>query len=235
MKEEISWREYSQLRGSDLKKPEYRHIWLLLYWVIEIPLFFFVERLPLERHVVFCALDDLIPFCEVLIVPYVLWFACCIFMTLYTLFRDVPVFRRFMWYLIVTALVSFVFYLFYPSVFPAQPDPLPRRNVFTWIVSVVYGSDNPTNAFPSEHVIVALGMLFTTLHSKKLRRPAFSIPFSALQLLICASVVFVKQHSILDVLGALPLSLLGYFCCFSPRTGFFRKQAATQPADPEQP
>lgn len=217
MPDEISLKEYLRLRPGDLKKPEYRHVWLLLYWVIEIPLFFLTERLPLARHVVYCALDDAIPFCEYMIVPYVLWFACCIFMTLYTLFRDIPSFRRFLWYMIVTALVSFTVFLIYPSVFPGKLDPVPQRNVFTWIVGMVYGSDNPTNVFPSEHVIVALGMVFTALSSRKLRRPAFSVPFTALQLLVCASVVFVKQHSVLDVLGALPVCLLGWLILYMPR------------------
>lgn len=216
MREEIPLKEYLRLRPADLKKPAYRHVWLLLYWVIEVPLFFLTEKLPLTRHVITCALDDRIPFCEYWIVPYVLWFFCCVFVTVYTLLRDVPVFRRFLWYLIGTALVSFSFYLLWPSYFPGQPDPLPRQNIFTWIVSLVYGSDEPTNVFPSEHVIVALGMVFATLHSRKLRRPAFAIPFIALQLLICLSVVFVKQHSILDVAGGAALSLPGYFVFFFP-------------------
>ena len=176
-----------------------------------------MERLPLDHRVVYCALDDRIPFCEVMIIPYVLWFVCGFFITLYTLFRDVPAFRRFMRYLIVTGVVSFVFYVFFPSTFPGQPDPLPRDNVFTWIVGLVYGADSPTSIFPSEHVIVALGMAFTVLYSRRLRRPGFAIPFTALQLLICVSVIFVKQHSVLDVLGALPVCLLGWLCCFRPR------------------
>ncbi len=213
----MSLREVLSLRPGDLKKPEYRHLWLLLYWVIEIPLFFLVERLPLERHVVFCALDEQIPFCEIMIVPYVLWFLCCVFMTVYTLFRDVPGFRRFMRYMIVTALASFAFYVFWPSYFPGQPDPVPGNSVFTRLVELVYRWDEPVNIFPSEHVIVALGMAFAALHSRKLRRPAFSVPFTALQLLICCSVVFVKQHSALDVLGALPVAALGWFTCYYTR------------------
>ena len=46
MCEEISWKEYRSLRLSDWKKKEYRHLWLLLYWPVEIALFFFLERLP---------------------------------------------------------------------------------------------------------------------------------------------------------------------------------------------
>ena len=214
MCEEISWKEYRSLRLSDLKKTKYRHLWLLLYWPVEIALFFFLEHLPLERHVMHCALDDLIPFCEIWILPYVLWFACVVFITLFTLFRDVGVFRRYMDYMILTVLVAFAVFLLYPSVF-VQPDLPSRRSVLLWIVGVVYGADEPTNVFPSEHVVVALGMVFAVLQSPKLRRPAFAVPFLTLQLLICLSVVFVKQHSALDILGALPLVLLGYLSAAS--------------------
>ena len=92
MRKEIPVKEYLSLRPADLKKPEYRHVWLLLFWAIEVPLFFLTEKLPLTRHVIYCALDDRIPFCEALILPYVLWFGCCVFVTVYTLLRDVPVF-----------------------------------------------------------------------------------------------------------------------------------------------
>ena len=223
MREEISWKEYRSLRLSDWKKKEYRHLWLLLYWPVEIALFFFLERLPLDRHVMHCALDDLIPFCEIWILPYVLWFVCVAFITLFTLFRDVGVFRRYMDYMILTALVAFTVFLLFPSAF-AQPDLPSRRSVLLWIAGVVYGADEPTNVFPSEHVVVSLGMVFAVLQSPKLRRPAFAVPFLTLQLLICISVVFVKQHSALDILGALPLVLLGYLCCFCPRTRFRRRE-----------
>ena len=38
MRKEIPVKEYLSLRPADLKKPEYRHVWLLLFWVIEVPL-----------------------------------------------------------------------------------------------------------------------------------------------------------------------------------------------------
>lgn len=226
MPEEISLKEYLSLRPRDLKRPEYRHLWLLLYWPIEISLFFLTEHLPREAHPIFCELDARIPFWEAMVVPYSLWFVCLAFFVIYTLLRDVPVFRRFMWYMIATVLVSFTVYLVYPNYFPGQPDPVPRRNIFSWMVQVIYKADEPTNAFPSEHVIVALGMAVAALRSKKLRRPAFSVPFVALQLLICVSVVFVKQHSVLDVAGGLAVAIPGFLL-------FFPRERCPHPKSPE--
>ena len=61
---------------------------------------------------------------------------------------------------------------------------------------------------------MALGLIFTVLHCRRLSRPAAAIPLVTLGLLICASVALIKQHSVLDALAALPLSLIGYLICF---------------------
>lgn len=230
MREEITWREYLRLRPGDLKKPEYRHLLLLLYWPLELGFFTLSGRLPWTYHVIYCALDDKIPFLEGFVIPYELWFLCGIFIVLFTLRYDIPSFRRFMWYMIVTIVIAGAVFLIYPNYFPGRPvnalgwprsvgdyyEAMPRQNPFTWMLSYIYHTDPPRNAFPSEHVVVALGMAAAALHSKKLRRPAFSVPFVTLQLVICASVVFTKQHSFLDILGGLVVSLIGYLTAYIP-------------------
>ena len=229
MREEISWKEYLSLRPRDLKKPEYKHLWLLLFWTLELVYFTLMGRVLPEYHPVICAMDGQIPFLEGFVLPYLSWFVCIAFTLLYTLRRNVPVFRRFSWYVVVTFGVAGLAFLLWPSTFPGRPvEPgwpasvadyyaaMPRKNLFTWMLSFVYFTDPPRNVFPSEHVVVALGMLCAALQDKRLRRPAFAVPYVTLQLLICVSVVFVKQHSILDVFAALPLSLLGILGCFVP-------------------
>lgn len=228
MREEISWREYFSLRPPDLKKPEYKHLWLLLYWPLELAFFAAAGRLPRSYHPVACALDESIPLLEGFVVPYLLWFLCGLFLLLYTLRRNIPVFRRFMDFMIVTILLCGAVFLLYPSTFPLRPVPvwpvsvgdcyraMPRQNLFTWVLSVVYFTDPPRNVFPSMHIAVSFGMFCAVLQDRLLRRPAFSVPFGLLQLLIWLSVVFTRQHSVLDVLGALPVMLLGWFLCFRP-------------------
>ncbi len=228
MPEEISWKEYASLRPGDWKKPEYKHLWLLLYWPVELVFFMLAGRLPWVYHPVCCPLDEQLPLLEGFVVPYLLWFVCGAFVVLYTLRWNIPVFRKFMRYLIVTITLAGLVFLIYPNTFPGRPvtawpvsvaeayRQMPRKNVFSWMLSFVYFTDPPRNVFPSEHVVVSLGMMFSVWRDKRLRRPAFFLPFAALQLLICVSVLFVKQHSVLDILGAMPVTLAGYFCCFFP-------------------
>ena len=52
-----------------------KHAFLLLYFCIYFPWFHHLERtVTTHFHVIHTALDDLIPFCEYFIVPYLLWF-----------------------------------------------------------------------------------------------------------------------------------------------------------------
>ena len=240
MRNEIPWKEYCSLRPADLKKPEYRHLWWLLYWPAELSFFTLAGRLPWPYHPVYSPLDDAIPFSEIWVIPYCLWFLCAVFTVFYTVSRDIRVFRRFTDYMIVTILLAGAVYLIWPNYFPGRPvealgwpgtvaayyEAMPRKNLFTLALSFIYFTDPPRNAFPSEHVVVCFGMVFTVLQCKRLRRPAFAIPFIALQLLICLSVVYAKQHSVLDVFGALPVSAIGYFSCFFPWKRLRRREAA---------
>ena len=230
MRNEIPWKEYCSLRPADLKKPEYRHLWWLLYWPAELSFFTLAGRLPWPYHPVYSPLDDAIPFSEIWVIPYCLWFLCAVFTVFYTVSRDIRVFRRFTDYMIVTILLAGAVYLIWPNYFPGRPvealgwpgtvaayyEAMPRKNLFTLALSFIYFTDPPRNAFPSEHVVVALGMVFAVLDSEKLRRPGFSVPFVLLQLLICLSITFTKQHSVLDILVALPVALIGWVLAFSP-------------------
>lgn len=56
-----------------LKK--YSHAWLLGYAFIYLPWFMYLEKTVTSNyHIMYIALDDLIPFNEYFIIPYLLWF-----------------------------------------------------------------------------------------------------------------------------------------------------------------
>ncbi len=246
MKEEISWREYWDLlhHPRDIGKPEYRHLLLLLYWPLELAFFTVSGRIPWEYHPIHCALDDKIPFLEGFVIPYELWFLCGVFIVFFTLLYDVPSFRKFMWFMIVNILIAGAVFMIYPSTFLGRPvqeavgwpasiadnyAAMPRKNLFTWMLSFIYFTDPPRNVFPSEHVAVALGMVAAVLHSKKLRsRRLFAVLFILLQLAVCASVCFTKQHSFLDVIGALPVVLISYLAAYVPWKKLRRRKSAVR-------
>lgn len=210
--------DYRQLKTSNLNTDTYRHLKLLLYWPVYGLLFLFVERFyPVEQYTVMhCALDDMIPFCEWFLIPYLFWFVYLVGMHLYTLLYDVHSFKRMMKYIILTYTIAIVTYLIWPTCQELRPTSFDRDNILTQFIAGFYQFDTNTNVCPSIHVIGSLAVMEAGLWCKRLSKPC-KAGFVAVAVLICISTVFMKQHSVLDVLAALPICLLGHFL-------FFRKE-----------
>ena len=58
--------------------PKYKHAWPLLYFFIYLPWFLILEQKITPDyaglHIIHCPLDDMIPFCEWFVIPYLIWF-----------------------------------------------------------------------------------------------------------------------------------------------------------------
>ena len=202
--------DYRKLRLSNLASPQYRHLLLLGGWLAYFALYFITENLiPYEScHQVHCALDDAIPFCEVFVLPYVGWYLLVAGSLLYLLLYDVPNFRRLSIYIIITQAGAMLVYALWPNIQLLRPDPLPRENFFTWIIGIIYSFDTPTGVLPSLHAGYSIAILSVFLHRKQ--TPLWwKLLLAFLVLLIIAATFFVKQHSVLDALAALPLCLVG--------------------------
>lgn len=223
--------DYRTLRLSNLLSPAFRHVLLLLYWPAYLLSFILIERIcPAPAyHTVRCALDDLIPFCEWFLFSYVSWHVSLLWMSLYTLAYDIAAFRRFMWNLILTTAIAIAVYLIWPSQQLLRPDlsALGRENLLTRAVGLIYAVDTNTNVCPSLHCIGGFAILFAALDMPRFRTRGWTVFFVIFALLICASTVFMKQHSAVDFFAALPVILIGWFACyFRPwKRAFSRKNA----------
>lgn len=208
--------DYRGFRLSKINQLEYRHLWLLLFWPIYISRYLLVENWnpAAVYHPIHCALDDIIPFQEGFLIFYALWYVFIAGMHLYTLLYDVDAFKRYSKFLFISMSISSVIFLVYPSCQNLRPAEFPRDNVLTKIVGLLYAIDTNTNVFPSEHAIGSLAVLAAAIHTKSLRSPGKLTVIALLAVLISLSTVFLKQHSILDVLAALPICALAYWICY---------------------
>ena len=59
--------------------------------------------------------------------------------------------------------ISTAVFIVYPSCQNLRPEQLPRDNLLTGIVQMLYTIDTNTNVFPSEHAIGALVVLLSSL------------------------------------------------------------------------
>lgn len=214
--------DYRALRFSNLTSPTFKHLFYLLYWLVFGLFFAYVERLQGARdyYPVYSPLDDLIPFCEWFLLPYLFWFVYLVGFHLYALVFDVEAFRRLMRFVMLTYSVSMLIYLFLPTCQELRPETFARDNFLTRFMKDFYSFDTNTNVCPSIHVIGSLAVCGAAWHSKAFRSPAWRTAFAVTAFLISISTVFLKQHSILDVFAAIPICALGWIL-------FFRKPEET--------
>lgn len=184
------------------------HCWWALYLPVYLILYLIVESVvdgsgPYWSS--WCPLDDRIPFLPYFVVAYCSWHPIMILVGLWLLFRDGSAFRRYMQFIAIGFTASTLICFLIPNGQDLRPAVFENPNIFTAILSGIYRADTNTNVFPSVHVIGCLALIFTALDSaglKKVRMPLILWSF-----VIIASTVFVKQHSILDVFGAIVLCI----------------------------
>ncbi len=207
--------DYRRLLLGTLKPDETRHLWLLLYWPIYGLFFFFVEKIyrPDGYYSVYCPIDDLIPFCEIFLIPYLFWFVYLIGMHIYTLIYDVEAFKKMMHFIMITYSATIIIYLIFPTCQDLRPMEFERDNILTRFMAGYYAFDTNTNVCPSIHVIGSLAVMLTSFHCKNFGKGTKTV-FAVLGVLIAVSTVFVKQHSVIDILVAIPICAIAYFTCF---------------------
>lgn len=183
--------------------------YVVIFWLIHLGLFFVTENIyPIEKHqVVHCWLDDVIPFCEVFIVPYVGWFLLLLVTVLYFFFKDRDSLMSFHIYLLVLDVLMYGIYFIWPTQVDFQPEVMPRDNIFSDLVSLIYSADRNTNACPSFHVAYSFAV-GTVWAKRKLTHWTKKTMVWIFVALICLATVFIKQHSVLDFFWALPFCLL---------------------------
>ena len=225
--------DYRKLRLSNLNSPEFKHVKLLLYWPVYGLLFLFVERFyqPGSYYSIHCALDDLIPFNELFLLPYLFWFVFLTGMLVYTFFYDTECFSRMMKFIILTYTAALLTYLIFPNCQHLRPKSFERDNILTRFMAWFYRFDTDTNVCPSLHVIGSLAVMFAAWNTPAFRAKGWKRAFTLTAALICVSTVFVKQHSVLDILAALPLCAIAYPICFKTRAGSRQEKKWTKKPD----
>lgn len=200
--------DYRAFRLSRINEPAYRHLWMLLFWPAYGLSFYALEWIiPQDSfHVMYHPLDDEIPFCELFVIPYVFWYLFMVFGVVYTLFADVPAFKRLMKFLFITFGGSTVFFALYPTCQNLRPEVFPRDNVLTQIMGFLYTIDTSTNVCPSLHVCGSIGAGLGIADTRRFSSRGWKAAIWIITALICVSTVFVKQHSVLDLFWGVVVS-----------------------------
>ena len=207
--------DYRGFRLGRINEPEFKHLKLLFGWVGYFAFFVLTERMiPAERcFVVHCWLDDVIPFCEWFVIPYVAWYGLIVFSLVWFLLYNVENFKGLQTYIIVTQVVAMAIYILLPTRQDLRPEVFPRDNFLTRLVGALYQMDTSTNVCPSLHVAYSLGIASAWLREKSAHWAWRAFVVVAV-VLICLSTMFIKQHSAVDFFAALPVCALAEWIAF---------------------
>ncbi|MDD6326972.1 MAG: phosphatase PAP2 family protein [Lachnospiraceae bacterium] len=209
-----------------LKK--YSHAWTLLYVFIYGPWFILLENhVTTNYNVIHCALDDKIPFCEYFIIPYFLWFLFVPATMIYLFFYSKKEFYQASAFLFIGMTIFLIICTVWPNGINLRQDISYRDNIFADWVCGLRKADTSTNVFPSLHVFNTLGCQIALMKSKGLRDKKFillKILAGILSILIILSTLFLRQHSVVDVLGAFGLAVIMYISVYIPHWGASKKE-----------
>lgn len=193
-----------------LKK--YGHIWTLGYAFIYMPWFLYLERTVVRDYTVMhVALDDVIPFNEYFIIPYLLWFVYVAGVLMYFFFTSRQDYYRLCTFLFAGMTISLLICTFFPNGTDLRTSVDPQKNLCSLLVSIVHKADTSTNVFPSIHVFNSIAVHCAVMKSRELRgRRLVRVGSFGLMVSICLSTVFLKQHSAIDGVGAMVLAYVVY-------------------------
>lgn len=195
---------------------KYKHAWVFLYAFIYFPWFYYLEKnVTDEFHIIHTAFDEKIPFIEFFVIPYLLWFGFITFALLYFFFTDRNDFYRMTAFLITGMTVFLIISTIYPNGQILRPAEFTRDNIFIDLVKNLYHGDTPTNIFPSIHAYNSIGVHLAVRNSNRLKGNKFAQYGSfVLSVLIILSTMFLKQHSVIDVIGAIVLAVPTYHLAY---------------------
>lgn len=181
-------------------KERFKYWQFIIYMPIYLIFFVLAERVTTEVTYINIPLDDKIPFVEGFIVPYLLWFPFMALGIVYVFFMDKKEFLPMAWNLVIGMSLFLVVSFVFPNGLELRPEVFPRDNICTDLVKHLYSIDTSTNVIPSIHVFNSLvcGISFGRVLAGRGHKIA-AIASYAMAGLIVISTMFVKQHSIVDV------------------------------------
>lgn len=188
---------------------------MAVYAVFYLTAFFYLERRDVAVYEINFGIDAYIPFCEVFVIPYLLWFGYVAFTVIYLCIKDKEESNKLVSFLMAGMTIFIVVSAVFPNGHNLRPTTFERDNIFIDLIKNLYKTDTPTNILPSIHVYNSVAIMIAVWRSRCFAgHNVVKTAMLGLGASIICSTVLIKQHSMLDVLLALLLSALMYSICY---------------------
>ncbi|MHB1654107.1 MAG: phosphatase PAP2 family protein [Desulfitobacteriaceae bacterium] len=175
-------------------------------WMLLIPLidsiYLLLNHSNEHVYMLVTIFDKSIPFKQLFVVPYIAWFGLIFVALILFMYRDIKLYIFSIISIILGLLISFIIFSLFQTTVP-RPEIL-GDDIFSQLTKFIYTIDNPFNAFPSIHVLTSY-IIFLGCQQTKGHFPKISLVIQGVVILVILATLFLKQHTILDVLGGLIL------------------------------
>lgn len=187
-----------------------------IYMVIYLSWFCILEQLNSRDYtIIHLSIDDKIPFCEYFIIPYLFWFFYVAWIIIYLFFKDKEGYKKCCFFLFSGMTIFLIVSTVFPNIQYLRPSTMPRDNYFTKLVMHLYTIDTNTNIWPSIHVYNSLAVYFAVMnndHFKKQRFTRYACLITTVSIIL--STIFLKQHSLFDVMTAFIMATFFYILTY---------------------
>lgn len=192
----------------------YKHFYILSYYLVILALYNIYNEITVPKYFMYCKLDDYIPFVKEMIVPYLFWYLYIAGALIYLGFTARKDFYNLACFMFTGMTLCFVIFAIFPNGQNLRPV-IKESDIFSRAVQYIYMVDNPTNSAPSMHVLNAIAVhLALTKCAALAGKVWLKVGSFITMVLIIMSTVMLKQHSILDAMYGVLLSILLYFIIY---------------------
>lgn len=188
--------------------------------VFQIIMYFGCEYFQSGFHDVKRDIDDKIPFVEWSVLVYVLWFPLIALFPIALFYVNEEAYVFYITAMFMEVVLSVICYMIYPTTFKR---PKPSDKLSGKLMAIVFkGSYRGVNCAPSLHCSSCYLIIFTALMAMHNVTGIISI---IVAVAIVISTMTTKQHTVIDVLSAIPMfvvcAFIGKFFPFEFVLGFF--------------
>lgn len=196
----------------------HKYVWLLAYWPIHGLWYAILQQTTMARapYPIVSDIDYLIPFCEWMILPYVMWYLQLASTLLFVFWTNPKGAVRAAVLIMGGCFVAMLLCTAVPMYFDRTGMVMYQNdNLLTDLVKLLQGFDAPTTILPSMHVYVTWACHIVLckepwVAGKRLLKGASAF----LSLTVTASTMLIKQHSAWDALSAGALLLIMYLVAY---------------------
>lgn len=152
------------------------------------------------KIIIHCRVDDWIPFCEWFVIPYFLWYGWVPVFLIWFLFHSRYDYLKLCFVMFVGATLCLAVYALLPNGLALRRE-ITADNFCAEIVKMLRNMDPPYNVCPSIHVSSTVSVHRVIVQSRSFQNNHKIKWLSrVVTLAICVSTMFIKQHSVIDVI-----------------------------------